>query len=113
MVSIFKSPLLPRPRVCWVEVGLPSGFLDGDISKPLMDPDLLVGGDVSGPWDEIGDLIGDGERLMPAELREVNPARCIESRLPAAAPWAPCSACTTSAKEMKLRRRTSEESSEP
>ena len=73
----------------------------------MIDPDLLVGGLVSGPpAEDTGERIGDGERfVMPMEARLVSPARCMLSRDPAIP--CPCSACTTSAKEMKLRRRTS------
>lgn len=88
------------------------GFLLGDMSKPLIEPDLLVGGEVSAPWDEMGERMGDGERLTPADEREVRPGMCTDSRLLAAIPW-DCSAWTTSAKEIKLRRRTSAESRDP
>lgn len=91
-----------------------SGLRDGDVSSPLMLPDLEVGGDeVTGPppWDDTGDLIGEGERAFKV-LRLVRPAgRCMLSRNAAVA-WS-CSAWTTSAKEMNERRRTSDASSEP
>jgi hypothetical protein len=74
MVSMFSSPLFPTPRLWWVEVGLPRGFRLGDMSSPLIEPDLLVGGDVSG-WDDMGDRIGDGERLRPLEESDVRPTR--------------------------------------
>lgn len=79
IVSMLRSPF--TERLCSAEVGLPRGFLTGDMLNPLMDPGMLLGGDVSGPWDETGDLIGDGERLAPLDPIEVRPARCIESRL--------------------------------
>ena len=84
----------------------------------------LFGGEAetegSPPCDDTGDRIGEGDRfaaaapLPPRDESEVRPARWIDSRLPATPEGeAPCSAWTTSAKEMKLRRRTSVESSEP
>ncbi len=112
IVSIANSPVV-RTKLYSVEVGLPSGFLAGDKLNPLTDPDLLFGGDVSGACEDTGDLIGEGERLTPMEAKDVKPARCIESRLPVASPGGPCSACTTSANEMKLKRRTSVESNDP
>ena len=109
---MFSSPL--DTRLCSVDVGLPRGFRTGDSLKPLTDPELLMGGEVSPPWDDTGDLIGEGDRLLaPRDEIEVSPARCIDSRLPATPEEGPCSAWTTSAKEMKLSRRTSVESSEP
>lgn len=107
-----NSPVL-RPRLYSVDVGLPNGFLTGDKLNPFTDPDLLFGGDVSGACEDTGDLMGEGERLTPIEARDVRPARCMESRLPVASPGGPCSACTTSANEMKLRRRMSVESNDP
>ena len=103
-----------RPRLYSVEVGLPNGFLAGDRLSPLIEPDLLLGGDVSGACEETGDLMGEGERLTFIEAKDVRPARCIESRLAVASPpGGACSACTTSANEMKLNRRTSVESNDP
>jgi hypothetical protein len=97
-------------------VGLPSGgggFLGepppAPTSKPLTLPDLLAGGlalpGPPPPADDTGERMGLGERreaMPPAS--EVRPARYMLSR----EPWGPaCSAWTTSANEMKLRRRTS------
>lgn len=111
IVSMFSSPL--ARRLCSVDVGLPKGFRTGDMLKPLRDPELLFGGEVSPPCEDTGDLIGEGERPALRDDREVNPARCIDSRLPATAEGGPCSAWTTSAKEMKLNRLTSAESRDP
>jgi hypothetical protein len=112
MVSIVSSPVV-APRLYSVDVGLPNGLRTGDKLMPFTDPDLLCGGDVSGACEDTGDLIGEGERLTPIEARDVKPATCIESRLPVARPGGPCSACTTSANDMKLRRLTSAESNDP
>jgi len=112
MVSMFRSLLVVAPKVWAPDEGLPRGFLLGDISSPLIEPDLLVGGDVSA-WEEMGDLMGEGERLIPADEREVKPGMRIDSRLLAATLLPPCSACTTSANEIKLRRRMSVESKDP
>lgn len=92
-----------------VDTGLPSGFLLGDVSRPLSEADLLFGGEVPAPpvVEETGDRIGDGDRLLATVDRLVRPARCRESREPASPAWPWCSAWTTSAKLMKLRRRTS------
>ena len=111
IVSMFRSPV--EARFCSVDVGLPSGLRPGDMLRPFTDPDLLFGGDVSGPCEDMGDLIGDGDRLAFIDVNEVRPARCIDSRLPAGPAPGPCSACTTSANEMKLNRRTSLVSSAP
>lgn len=105
---MLRSPL--TERLCSAEVGLPRGFLTGDMLSPLIDPEMLFGGEVSGPCEDTGDLIGDGDRLTPLDPMEVSPARCIESRLLFGGT---CSAWTTSANDIKLRRRTSAESSEP
>lgn len=45
------------------------GLRAGDISRPLIEPDLLVGGEVPGPWEETGERMGDGARI------DVSPAR--------------------------------------
>jgi len=105
MVSIASSPLTVG---CCSAVGLPRGFLLGDISRPLTEPDLLVGGLVSSPpAEETGERIGDGERfVIPMDAKLVSPARCMLSREPASPLWL-CSDWTTSANEMKLSRRTS------
>lgn len=47
MVSMLSSPF--TEMLCSAEVGLPSGFLTGDMLSPLIDPEMLFGGDVSGP----------------------------------------------------------------
>lgn len=98
-----------------VDTGLPSGFLLGDVSRPLSEADLLSGGEGPAPpvVEETGDRIGDGDRLLATEDMLVSPARCRESREPAIPAWPWCSACTTSAKLMKLRRRTSAVLSNP
>ena len=93
-------------------VGLPRGHRDGLSSIPFMLPGLLVGGLVSGPWLDTGDRMGEGERFI-AEGRDVRPVRCMLSRELAMPPAGLCSACTTSANEMKDRRRTSAESRDP
>ena len=54
-------------------MGLPRGRALGERSMPLTDADLLVGGEVPTPEDEIGDLIGEGDRLCP-EDNELRPA---------------------------------------
>jgi hypothetical protein len=45
------------------DVGLPNGLPPrcGESSKFLIEADLLVGGDVPRPWDDTGDLIGEGD----------------------------------------------------
>jgi len=70
MVSMVSSP--PAKERC-VEIGLPNGLPLGDISTPLIDADLLVGGDVPNPCDETGDRTGDGDLLWP-EDKELRPA---------------------------------------
>ena len=60
MVSIVSSPPLGTG---YANCGLPRGLALGDTSMPLIDADLLVGGEVPTPGDEIGDRIGDGDRL--------------------------------------------------
>ncbi len=47
MVSMLRSPF--TERLCSADVGLPNGFLTGDMLNPLIDPEMLFGGDVSGP----------------------------------------------------------------
>lgn len=114
MVSMFKSPPKGLSLRLFVLVGLPKGLRDGLSSIPFMLPGLLVGGLVSGPWLDTGDRMGEGERLTVVG-RDVRPARWMLSRDPAMPTPAGglCSACTTSANEMKDSRRTSEESKDP
>lgn len=83
------------------------------MSTPFMLPGLLVGGLVPGPWLETGDRIGDGERFNTADGSEVRPARFTLSRDTVLARVVLCSDWTTSANEIKDRRRTSEDSSDP
>lgn len=90
--------------------GLP-GERVRECSKPFSDGAPLVGGDAVLPCDESGDRTGDGERLAEVEFRLMN-------WMPSAGPndslsFSTCSACTTSAKEMKLRRLTSSVSRDP
>lgn len=89
MVSMFRSP---PPMLCSADMGLPSGCRTGDILKPLIEPVLLFGGEVSAPCDETGDRIGEGDRLPPSEANDVKPAIWIDSRLPGSPPRPPCSA---------------------
>jgi hypothetical protein len=65
---------------------------------PISDAAPLRGGDTASPWDDTGDRTGDGERLAVADKL----MNCAASRSVSA-----CSACTTSAKEMKDKRRGS------
>jgi hypothetical protein len=69
IVSIVNSPL----GLGYASVGLPRGLALGEMSTPLTDADLLVGGEVPRPGDETGDRIGDGERLCPDD-NELRPA---------------------------------------
>lgn len=71
IVSIVNSPALGNIRL---EVGLPNAFEArvGEVSVPLIDAALLVGGEVPRPCEDTGDLRGDGERC-PDE-KEVIPA---------------------------------------
>ena len=59
IVSIVNSP----PGLGNASVGLPRGRALGERSIPLTDADLLVGGEVPTPDDEIGDRMGEGDRL--------------------------------------------------
>lgn len=59
IVSIVNSP----PGLEYASEGLPRGRALGERSIPLTDADLLVGGEVPNPGDEIGDRIGEGDRL--------------------------------------------------
>ena len=79
MVSMLTSPLIAG-RLWWMLVGEPSGFLLGLSSKPLMEPDLLVGGEVPRPCEETGDLKGEELRFIFMLARVVRPASWIESR---------------------------------
>ena len=83
MVSMAISPVTMGPGVP-DRRGEPSGLRDGLSSRPLIEPLLLVGGDVPGPppWLETGERIGEGDRFMFMADSEVKPARCIESREP-------------------------------
>lgn len=76
-------------------------------------PGLLVGGLVPGPWLDTGDRMGDGERLRAAAGRDVRPAMCMLSRDAGLARLVLCSDWTTSANEIKDRRRTSADSRDP
>lgn len=114
MVSMLRSPP-GAARFCGAGLlGLPSGLRGGLISSPLMLPGLLVGGLVPGPWLETGERTGEGDWFSAAEANEVKPAMWALSLEPTGPPiWLLCSACTTSANEMKDSRRTSAESREP
>lgn len=57
-----------------MEVGLPRAFERGDMSTPMTEADLLVGGEVLNPWDETGDLTGEGDLLTPPDDKELRPA---------------------------------------
>lgn len=81
----------------------------GEDSFTLGEADPLVVGEVPKPTEETGDRTGDGERFT-LSTRDVRPATYIESLFPVCSA---CSDCTTSAKEMKLSRRTSAESRVP
>lgn len=78
----------------------------GDKSRPLKDVEILVGGEVPNPWDDVGDRKGDGDRFCTAELEEKE-ATGKQSRAVASSLASACSALTTSANDMKLKRRTS------
>lgn len=78
----------------------------GEKSSPLKDGAILVGGDVPNPWEDVGDRKGDGDRFCTAELEEKE-ATGKQSRLVASSLASACSALTTSANDMKLKRRTS------
>lgn len=73
-------------------VGLPRGFLLGLVSRPLILPLLLVGGEVPGPCELTGDRIGLGERFIPMLDSDVRPARWMLSLLSAGPTWLDCSA---------------------
>ena len=78
---------------------------------PLGDAVPLVGGDALMPYDDTGDLTGEGERLAVAE-RLINCRLSLEPNVSCRS-CSTCSACTTSANEMKLKRRGSVISREP
>jgi len=85
MVSMVNSPPL---RGACVDMGLPSGFARGEVSKPFTEADLLVGGDVENPCEETGERTGEGDLFCARDVKEFSPAEYIESLLPA------CSACS-------------------
>ena len=112
IVSMFSSPPrgaeppggggLPAPRVLRL----------GDVSRPLPEVETLVGGDVLRPCEDTGDRSGEGDRGMEVKPEVPRmPVAWLESLLSPS--WAACSECTTSAKEMKLRRRISDVSKDP
>lgn len=92
IVSTLTSPWMPKQPMGgdvdrFVDTGLPSGFLLGEVSIPLSEADLLFGGEVPAPpvVEETGERIGDGDRWsrLPMEDKLVRPARRIDSREPA------------------------------
>lgn len=117
MVSTLNSPPKVLGGGLWPQSrGLPATRVPqlGELSKPFVEGDTLVGGDVPKPWDETGERIGDGERFCVANNAALvdRPAMYIESRFEA---WSvsACSPLTTSANDTKLRRWTSDESKAP
>ena len=60
MVSTLSSP--PKGGL-WPDSGLPGPLkpLLGDVSKPFTDAETLVGGEVSTPCEDTGDLMGEGD----------------------------------------------------
>jgi hypothetical protein len=108
MVSTLISLPAARGELC-PGSGLPAplGPRLGEVSNPLTDAVTLVGGDVPGAAEDVGERRGEGERggtkegwlVTWVESRRASPCSC--------SPW------TTSANEMKLRRRTSVESKDP
>lgn len=93
------------------KTGLPMGFLVGEVSVPRSETGLLLGELVAGSpvVEDTGERMGECEwwSMLPMDDRLVRPARWIDSREPPMPAWPWCSACTTSAKLMKLSRRTS------
>ena len=51
----------PPDGIVWAKAGLASALVLGESSTPLTDADLLVGGDVPNPGDDIGDRTGEGD----------------------------------------------------
>ena len=68
IVSILSSlpklePKLGERGLCVVECGLPGSRPPrfGETSSPLKDVEILVGGEVLNPYDDVGERNGDGD----------------------------------------------------
>lgn len=114
MVSILSSlpnlgPKLGETGLCVVESGLPGSrpLRFGETSSPLTDVEILVGGEVLNPYDDVGERSGDGDLFCDniGKLPE-NVVAGRTSRLGNSSFVSTCSALTTSANETKLKRRT-------